>query len=126
VGRSEELTGNVIADPPHWNCHVFLTTPTAIDAIVTEKIADRFMESSRVPYGNVASCSVFFRTMRAWRFGQTPSVVQIGNIPAHNSKITENFFEHDPLKRLSRLSYSADISLLDFHRFGKVNRAVIG
>jgi hypothetical protein len=50
---------------------------------------------------------------------QRKLVVDIGNTPAHNSKLTRNFFEHNPLKRLPHPSHSPDISPSDFYPFGK-------
>jgi hypothetical protein len=38
-------------------------------------------------------------------------MVHLGNAPAHNSRMTRNFFEHNPLKRLPYPPYSPDISL---------------
>jgi hypothetical protein len=40
--------------------------------------------------------------------------------------VTQNFFEHNPLKRFPHPPYSQDISLSDFSLFGKVKNALIG
>jgi hypothetical protein len=50
---------------------------------------------------------------------------EAGNADAHNSKMTQNFFGHKTLKRLSYPPYSPDIYISDFSLFGKVNRALI-
>jgi hypothetical protein len=40
--------------------------------------------------------------------------------------MTQNFFEHSPLKRLVHLLYSPDISPSDFYLFGKIKSQLIG
>jgi hypothetical protein len=42
------------------------------------------------------------------------------------SKMTQNLWEHAPLKRLPNPPYSPDTSPSDFYRFGKVKGALIG
>jgi hypothetical protein len=44
-------------------------------------------------------------------------IVHIDNAPAHNSRMTRNFFEHNPLRRLLHPPYSPDISPSDFGLF---------
>jgi hypothetical protein len=41
------------------------------------------------------------------------------NAPPHNSRMTRNVFEHNPLKRLPHPPYSPDISPSDFYVLGK-------
>jgi histone-lysine N-methyltransferase SETMAR len=53
-------------------------------------------------------------------------MVHADNAPAHNSRMMQNFFEHNPLKRLPHPPYSPDISSSDFYRFGKGQEALIG
>jgi transposase len=53
-------------------------------------------------------------------------VVDIDNASAHNARVTRNFFEHNPLKRLRHPPYSRDISPSDFYLFGKMKNALIG
>jgi histone-lysine N-methyltransferase SETMAR len=57
---------------------------------------------------------------------QKKLVVHLDNASAHNARVTENFFEHSPPKRLPPSPYSPDISPSDFYRFGKVKSALIG
>jgi hypothetical protein len=52
--------------------------------------------------------------------------VGLDNASAHNSRVTQNFFGHNPLKRLVHPSCSCDISPSDFSLFGKVKSALIG
>jgi hypothetical protein len=40
--------------------------------------------------------------------------------------VTQNFFDHNPLKRLPQPPYSPDLSPSDFDLFGKVKNALIG
>jgi hypothetical protein len=58
--------------------------------------------------------------------GERKLVLHIDNAPAHNAKMTQNFCEHNPLKRLVHPPYSPDISPSDFYLFGKVKEALIG
>jgi hypothetical protein len=53
-------------------------------------------------------------------------MVHFGNAPAHNSRMTRNFFEHNPLKRLPHPPCSLDIYLSDFYLFGNAKGALIG
>jgi hypothetical protein len=53
-------------------------------------------------------------------------MIHVDNGPAHNSRMTWNFFEHDQLKRLLHPPYLPDISPSDFYLFGKAKRALIG
>jgi histone-lysine N-methyltransferase SETMAR len=53
-------------------------------------------------------------------------MVHVGNAPAHNSKMTRNLFEHNPLKRLLHPPSSPDISPSDFYLFKKVKGVLIG
>jgi hypothetical protein len=53
-------------------------------------------------------------------------MVHVDNAPAHNSRVTRNFFEHNPLKRLAHQPYSPDISPSDICLFGKVRGAPSG
>jgi hypothetical protein len=53
-------------------------------------------------------------------------VVHIDNASAHNAKVTQHFFERNPLKRLPQPPYSPDISPSDFYLFGKGKSALIG
>jgi transposase len=53
-------------------------------------------------------------------------MVHVDNATAHNSRMTRNFFEHNPLKKLPHPPYSPDISPSDFYLFGKVKRALVG
>jgi histone-lysine N-methyltransferase SETMAR len=58
--------------------------------------------------------------------GWSPSkklMIHVDNALAHNSRMTRNFFEHGPLKRLPHRPYSPDIPPSDFSLFGKVNEA---
>jgi transposase len=54
--------------------------------------------------------------------------IDIDNASAHKARVTQNFFEHNPLKRLPHPPCSPDISPsdLDFDPFGKVKNALIG
>jgi histone-lysine N-methyltransferase SETMAR len=51
--------------------------------------------------------------------GRTPGerklVLHIDKAPAHNAKITQNFYEHNQLKRLVHPPYSPDLSPSDFY-----------
>jgi hypothetical protein len=52
-------------------------------------------------------------------------MVYVGNTPTHNSRMTRNFFEHNPLKTLSHPPYSPYKSPSDFYLFAKVKGALI-
>jgi hypothetical protein len=54
--------------------------------------------------------------------------IDIDNASASNARVSQNFFEHNPLKRLRHSLYSSDISLSDFcfYLFGKVKNVLIG
>jgi hypothetical protein len=43
----------------------------------------------------------------------------------HNLKMTQNFFEHNPLNRLPHPLYSPDISPSNFYLFGKAKRSLV-
>jgi hypothetical protein len=51
--------------------------------------------------------------------------VHIDNAPIHSSRITQNFFGYNPLKRFPRPSFSTDVFLSDFDLCGKVKSALI-
>jgi hypothetical protein len=53
-------------------------------------------------------------------------IVQVDKAPVHNSRMTRNFFKHNPLKRLPHPPYSLDIYLSDFYLFWKITEALIG
>jgi hypothetical protein len=53
-------------------------------------------------------------------------MVHVDNAPDHNSRMTRNFFEHNPLKRHAHRLYSPDICCSDIYLFGKVNGARTG
>jgi hypothetical protein len=50
-------------------------------------------------------------------------MVHVDNVPAHNSRMTRNFFEQNQLKMLPHPLYSPDISPWDFYLFEKVKGA---
>jgi hypothetical protein len=50
----------------------------------------------------------------------------VDNAPAHNSKMTQNFFEHNLLKKLLRPLYSPDFSLSDFYLFREIKSTLTG
>jgi hypothetical protein len=52
-------------------------------------------------------------------------IAHIDNTPTHNPKTTENFFGHNPLKRLPYPRYSPDVSPSDFYLCGKVKGELI-
>jgi hypothetical protein len=51
--------------------------------------------------------------------------VDIDKAPAHNSRVTQNFFGHNPLKRLPNSLYPRDFSPSAFYLFGEVKNALI-
>jgi histone-lysine N-methyltransferase SETMAR len=53
-------------------------------------------------------------------------MVAVDNAPAHSSRMTGKFSEHNPEKRLPHPPYSPDISPSDFYLFGKAEGALIG
>jgi hypothetical protein len=57
---------------------------------------------------------------------QKKLVVHIDDASADNARVTNDFFGHNPVKRLPQPPYSPDISPLDFYLFGKVKNALIG
>jgi hypothetical protein len=61
-----------------------------------------------------------------WSVGRRKLVVHIDNASADTSRMTHNFFGHNPLKTLSCLPYSSDISPSDSYIFGKVKTVLIG
>jgi hypothetical protein len=56
------------------------------------------------------------------------SDIDIDNASAHNARVAQNFFKHNPLKRLPHPPYSPDISPWDFDcsLFGQVQNALVG
>jgi hypothetical protein len=80
--------------------------------------ASRFIDGNLVPL-----FEKFFPAR--WSAGRRKLGVHIDNIPAHNSRMTQNFFEPNPLKRLSYPLYSPDISPSDFHLFEKERGAMV-
>jgi hypothetical protein len=54
-----------------------------------------------------------------WSAGKRKLGVYINNAPTHNSGMTQNFFEHNPLKRFPCPPYSLDIPPFDSCLFGK-------
>jgi hypothetical protein len=52
--------------------------------------------------------------------------VDIDNAAAHNTRVTQDCFEHNLLKRLPHPPYSPEISPADFYLFGKLKNALIG
>jgi hypothetical protein len=60
-----------------------------------------------------------------WSARHRKLAVHIDNVPIHNSRMTQDFFGHNPLKRFPHLPYSPDISPSDFYLFGKVKSALI-
>jgi hypothetical protein len=58
-----------------------------------------------------------------WNARGRKQVVHIDNAPAHNSRMTQNFFRHNPLKRPAHPPYSLGISPSDFYLFGNVKSA---
>jgi hypothetical protein len=61
-----------------------------------------------------------------WSAGRRKPVVHIDNAPTHISRMTHNFFAHNPLKKLPHPPHSFDISPSDFSLFGKVENTLIG
>jgi hypothetical protein len=53
-------------------------------------------------------------------------MVHVDNVPAHNPRMTRNFFEDNPLKRLPHPPYPPYISPSNFYLLGKVKGALIG
>jgi hypothetical protein len=65
----------------------------------------------------------FFPTR--WSARPKKLVMHIDNASPYNSRTTQNFFGHNPLKRILHPAYFPDISPSDFYLFGKVKRALI-
>jgi hypothetical protein len=61
-----------------------------------------------------------------WDRGQRKFLVHLGNTATHNPKVTQNIFEHSPLKKLPQPPYSSNISPSDFYLFGKAKNSLIG
>jgi hypothetical protein len=100
-----------------WNPHVF--------HVVTILPARASLNALWFINGNlVPLVEKFFPA--GWSTGGSKLVVHIDNALAHNSRMTQNLFGYNPLKRLPHPLYSPDISLLDFYLFGKVRSALIG
>jgi hypothetical protein len=100
-----------------WNHHGF--------HIVTMLPPKASFNTSWLIDGNLISLfDKFFQAV--WTEKQRKLVVYIDNVPVHNSRMTQDFFGHNPLKKLQHPSYSPDISLSDFYLFGKVESALIG
>jgi hypothetical protein len=80
-----------------------------------------------LPPGELSNAS-WFKTWSLWfkvsfHLGGVQGIqfmVHIGNMPAHNSRLTRSFFEHNPLKRLPHPPYSPDIYQSDLYLFVKV------
>jgi hypothetical protein len=53
-------------------------------------------------------------------------VAHLDNAPVHHSKITQNLFEHSPLKKPPCPISLTHISRLDFYLFGKIKSVLIG
>jgi hypothetical protein len=75
--------------------------------------------------GNLVPLAEYFFPAR-WAASRRKRGVHIGKAPAHNSRMIQNTFLHNPLKRLPHQSYSPDISPSDFYLFRKVKSALIG
>jgi hypothetical protein len=60
-----------------------------------------------------------------WSPGQNKLAVHIDNALGHNSRMTQNFFRHNLLKRLPHLPDSPNIFLSDFYLNGTVKSALI-
>jgi histone-lysine N-methyltransferase SETMAR len=59
-----------------------------------------------------------------WSPRQNKLMVHVDNAPAHNSRMTQNFFQNNPLKSLLHPPYSPNLSPSDF--FEKVKGGLIG
>jgi hypothetical protein len=82
------------------------------------------MSKERLIDGNLVSLlDKFF--LAGWSEEQRKLVVHIDNVPVHNSRMTQDFFGHNPMKKLQHPPYSPDISPSDFYLFGKVKSALI-
>jgi hypothetical protein len=57
--------------------------------------------------------------------GRRKLVVDIENAPARNSRMIQNFFGYDPLKKVAHPIYFPNISPSDFYLFGKAKNALI-
>jgi hypothetical protein len=57
---------------------------------------------------------------------QRKLVVHIDNALGHNARVIQNFFEHNPLKRLPHPTSLPDLSPSDFYLFGKMKNALNG
>jgi hypothetical protein len=60
-----------------------------------------------------------------WSAGRRKLGADIDNAPAQNSRRTQNFFRHNPLKRLLHPPYSFDVYGSDFYLFRKIKIALI-
>jgi hypothetical protein len=61
-----------------------------------------------------------------WNLGQRKLAACFVNVPAHNSKLIRNLFEHNPLKRLPQPPYPPHSSPLDVDLFGELKIAMTG
>jgi hypothetical protein len=61
-----------------------------------------------------------------WNARERKLVMHMDNAPIYNSRVTQDFFGHNPVKILPHPPYSPDIWPLDFYLFGKVKSALIG
>jgi hypothetical protein len=60
-----------------------------------------------------------------WSAGRRKLAVHIDNAPAHNSRITQNLFGHNPLKWLPHPPYPLHIPPSDFYLFWEIKSALI-
>jgi hypothetical protein len=61
-----------------------------------------------------------------WSAGQRKLVVHVDNVPVHRSRMTQDSFERNPLKRRPHPPYFPDVSPSDFYVFGKATSALVG
>jgi transposase len=61
-----------------------------------------------------------------WNSGHRKLIVHIDNAPVHNSRMIQDFFRQNPLKRLQQPPYSPDMSASGSYLFGKVKITLIG
>jgi hypothetical protein len=100
-----------------WNSHGFRVVTMLLPRASFNAVW--FTDGNSVPL-----VETFF--LAGWSAGGRKLVVYIDSALAHNSKMTQNLFGHNSLKRPQYLSYSLDMSPSDFHLFGKVKSALIG
>jgi histone-lysine N-methyltransferase SETMAR len=100
-----------------WNPHCFHVV--TMFPPVESFNASYFIDQNLVPL-----VQSFFPS--GWNPTQKELMVRVDNAPTRNSRMTRNFVEHDPPKRLPHPPYSPDISPSDLYRFGKVKEVLIG